>query len=271
MVAELLSRGRLEKLLRDSFANYVVQTALDYADPAQRMALVDHIRPILPMIRNTPYGKRIQSKLQREQHGHHDHYGGGGGAGVGSGGGNGGGNGGGGGGYQGQQGMMNLGMNNYGNGHGGGYGGHGGNHGGNHGGRGGGHYSHPRHMGGHPNMHHNGMNDMYGPGPGQGMGGYGGYQGAMGGGYDMGFQPQHMGQQPFGGPPHGGYAPPPQGQAGFAPAGATGSENAAFGGPGYNANGPVEQGGAEMGMVGVPLENGNLGGFPPQQAFAPYM
>jgi hypothetical protein len=28
---------------------------------------VDGIRPILPLIRNTPYGKRIQSKLQREQ------------------------------------------------------------------------------------------------------------------------------------------------------------------------------------------------------------
>jgi len=43
------------------------QTALDYAEPAQRALLVDGIRPILPLIRNTPYGKRIQSKLQREQ------------------------------------------------------------------------------------------------------------------------------------------------------------------------------------------------------------
>lgn len=66
LVEELLNRARLEKLLRDSFANYVVQTALDYSDPIQRGQLVDCIRPILPMIRNTPYGKRIQSKLQRE-------------------------------------------------------------------------------------------------------------------------------------------------------------------------------------------------------------
>jgi hypothetical protein len=28
---------------------------------------VDCIRPILPSIRNTPYGKRIQGKLQRDQ------------------------------------------------------------------------------------------------------------------------------------------------------------------------------------------------------------
>ncbi|KLO20403.1 ARM repeat-containing protein [Schizopora paradoxa] len=67
LIEELLNRTRLEKLLRDSFGNYCVQTALDYADPAQRAMLVEGIRPILPLIRNTPYGKRIQSKLQREQ------------------------------------------------------------------------------------------------------------------------------------------------------------------------------------------------------------
>lgn len=39
--------------------------------------MVDYIRPILPLIRNTPYGKRIQSKLQREQveASHVQHYG----------------------------------------------------------------------------------------------------------------------------------------------------------------------------------------------------
>lgn len=31
------------------------------------LQLVEGIRPILPLIRNTPYGKRIQSKLQRDQ------------------------------------------------------------------------------------------------------------------------------------------------------------------------------------------------------------
>ncbi|KAG9037263.1 hypothetical protein FRB95_006206 [Tulasnella sp. JGI-2019a] len=67
LVDEFLNRSRLEKLLRDSYGNYCVQTALDYAEPDQRRALVDGIRPILPLIRNTPYGKRIQSKLQREQ------------------------------------------------------------------------------------------------------------------------------------------------------------------------------------------------------------
>ncbi|KAG6814436.1 hypothetical protein H0H92_007439 [Tricholoma furcatifolium] len=67
LIDELLNRTRLEKLLRDSYGNYCVQTALDYSDPSQRAALVEGIRPILPLIRNTPYGKRIQNKLQREQ------------------------------------------------------------------------------------------------------------------------------------------------------------------------------------------------------------
>ena len=77
LIDELLNRNRLEKLLRDSFGNYCVQTALDYAEPTQRMLLVEGIRPILPLIRNTPYGKRIQSKLQREQMENHHQYGGG--------------------------------------------------------------------------------------------------------------------------------------------------------------------------------------------------
>ncbi|KAI0825240.1 ARM repeat-containing protein [Trametes gibbosa] len=74
LIGELLNRTRLEKLLRDSYGNYCVQTALDYAEPSQRALLVEGIRPVLPLIRNTPYGKRIQNKLQRE---HNDTYGGG--------------------------------------------------------------------------------------------------------------------------------------------------------------------------------------------------
>src|SRR4051794_35802964 len=84
LIEELLNRPRLEKLLRDSYGNYCVQvsgiiifgfsvnlsifkTALDYAEPTQRALLVEGIRPVLPLIRNTPYGKRIQNKLQRDQ------------------------------------------------------------------------------------------------------------------------------------------------------------------------------------------------------------
>ncbi|MCJ1433835.1 hypothetical protein MMC27_003200 [Xylographa pallens] len=63
MIEEMLNANELEKMLRDSFANYVVQTALDYADAETRNRLVEAIRPILPAIRQTPYGRRIQSKI----------------------------------------------------------------------------------------------------------------------------------------------------------------------------------------------------------------
>jgi hypothetical protein len=63
MISEMLNSNELEKMLRDSYANYVVQTALDYADPETRGKLVEAIRPILPSIRQTPYGRRIQSKI----------------------------------------------------------------------------------------------------------------------------------------------------------------------------------------------------------------
>ncbi|KAJ7758588.1 ARM repeat-containing protein [Mycena olivaceomarginata] len=70
LIEELLNRTRLEKLLRDSHEDYCVQTALDYAEPNQRALLVEDIRPVLPLIWNTPYGKRIQNKLQRNQMDH---------------------------------------------------------------------------------------------------------------------------------------------------------------------------------------------------------
>ncbi|KAJ4306950.1 hypothetical protein N0V88_000323 [Collariella sp. IMI 366227] len=64
IVSELLSPGEIDRLLRDSFGNYVIQTALDYATPMSKHQLIEAIRPILPSIRATPYGRRIQAKIQ---------------------------------------------------------------------------------------------------------------------------------------------------------------------------------------------------------------
>ncbi|KAK3320876.1 armadillo-type protein [Cercophora scortea] len=64
IVSELLIPGEMDRLLRDSFANYVIQTALEYATPLMKHNLVECIRPILPTIRATPYGRRIQAKIQ---------------------------------------------------------------------------------------------------------------------------------------------------------------------------------------------------------------
>nr|POF01434.1 pumilio domain-containing protein c6g9.14 [Quercus suber] len=64
LIREIMEPNELEILLRDSFANYVVQTAMDYGDEETKSLLIDSIRPILPAIRHTPYGRRIQGKIQ---------------------------------------------------------------------------------------------------------------------------------------------------------------------------------------------------------------
>lgn len=53
----------LVSLLQDAFGNYVIQTALSQAQPKQKSDLEEKIRPLLPVLRNTNYGKRIQNKI----------------------------------------------------------------------------------------------------------------------------------------------------------------------------------------------------------------
>src|SRR5436190_23280627 len=65
MIEELLLPGEMEKMLRDSYANYVVQTCLDHADPQTQERLLDAIRPLLTTIRSTPYGRRIANKVDQ--------------------------------------------------------------------------------------------------------------------------------------------------------------------------------------------------------------
>ncbi|KAI9647455.1 hypothetical protein NHQ30_003840 [Ciborinia camelliae] len=64
LIEEMLQPNQLDSLLRDSFANYVIQTALDYANLNMKTRLIEAIRPHLPAIRTTPYGRRIQAKIQ---------------------------------------------------------------------------------------------------------------------------------------------------------------------------------------------------------------
>jgi len=66
LIEEMLFPEVLTKLLKDSYANYVVQTSLECAEIIQKTQLIECIKPLLPEIRNTPYGKRIQSRIQRE-------------------------------------------------------------------------------------------------------------------------------------------------------------------------------------------------------------
>ncbi|ROW17266.1 hypothetical protein VPNG_01044 [Cytospora leucostoma] len=63
IVEELLAPGEMDRLIRDSYANYVVQTALEHATPYMKQRLADVIRPVLPTVRQTPYGRKIQAKI----------------------------------------------------------------------------------------------------------------------------------------------------------------------------------------------------------------
>ena len=64
LIEEMLMGNELERMLRDSFANYVVQTALDYGNDQHKQRMVDMITPMLPNIKQTPHGRRIASKIQ---------------------------------------------------------------------------------------------------------------------------------------------------------------------------------------------------------------
>ncbi|XP_057861929.1 putative pumilio homolog 8, chloroplastic [Cryptomeria japonica] len=62
IVHELIKSSRLGQLLQDPFANYVVQCALTVSKGPLHSALVDAIRPHLPALRSSPFGKRILSR-----------------------------------------------------------------------------------------------------------------------------------------------------------------------------------------------------------------
>jgi len=61
-VVELAGSPNLGRLLSDPYANYVVQSALTVSKGSVHQRLVDAIRPHLPMLRGTPYSKRIISR-----------------------------------------------------------------------------------------------------------------------------------------------------------------------------------------------------------------
>jgi hypothetical protein len=65
LIDGIIQHPNMDRFIRDSYANYVIQTCLDCADDDQRSQFIDCIRPLLPPIRNTPYGKRIYSKIHR--------------------------------------------------------------------------------------------------------------------------------------------------------------------------------------------------------------
>jgi pumilio RNA-binding family len=52
-------------MMKDQYANYVVQKMIDVAEPAQRKILMHKIRPYLASLRKYTYGKHIIVKLEK--------------------------------------------------------------------------------------------------------------------------------------------------------------------------------------------------------------
>merc|ERR1712137_241033 len=71
IIEEIMQQANLSQLLQDPYGNYVIQTALNVASQKQFRGFVEEIKPLLPALRNTPYGKRIQNKISRADY-HHE-------------------------------------------------------------------------------------------------------------------------------------------------------------------------------------------------------
>jgi pumilio RNA-binding family len=52
-------------MMKDQYANYVVQKMIDVAEPAQRKILMHKIRPNCNTLRKYTYGKHILAKLEK--------------------------------------------------------------------------------------------------------------------------------------------------------------------------------------------------------------
>lgn len=53
----------MAEMIDDNFANYVVQTALDYAEGEQRTQLIKEIMPLLNTIKSRSWYKRVMTKI----------------------------------------------------------------------------------------------------------------------------------------------------------------------------------------------------------------
>ncbi|GMK55125.1 hypothetical protein CspeluHIS016_0201810 [Cutaneotrichosporon spelunceum] len=66
MMGDSVDEGenRISTLLRDGFGNFTVQTALIEAEPDQRDQLLAIIVPLMPQLRHSPCGRRLDAKIQ---------------------------------------------------------------------------------------------------------------------------------------------------------------------------------------------------------------
>lgn len=66
LVCELYRpQSALFTMMKDQFANYVIQKMIDVADPTHRKMLLQRIRPHVNALRKYTYGKHILTKLEK--------------------------------------------------------------------------------------------------------------------------------------------------------------------------------------------------------------
>ncbi|KAK4339005.1 hypothetical protein RND71_040467 [Anisodus tanguticus] len=61
IIEELLSDPRLDQIMQDPYGNYVIQAALNKSKGALHAALVEAVRAHVPVLRSSPYGKKVLS------------------------------------------------------------------------------------------------------------------------------------------------------------------------------------------------------------------
>ncbi|KAL4611840.1 hypothetical protein ACB092_08G154800 [Castanea dentata] len=61
VIQELIDNPRLDQIMQDPYGNYVIQAALNQSKGALHIALVAAIRPHVPALRTSPYGKKVLS------------------------------------------------------------------------------------------------------------------------------------------------------------------------------------------------------------------
>lgn len=61
IIRELINNSCLDQVMQDPFGNYVIQAALQQSKGALHAALVEAIRPHVPTLQTSPYGKKVLS------------------------------------------------------------------------------------------------------------------------------------------------------------------------------------------------------------------
>ncbi|KAF5725532.1 pumilio 12 [Tripterygium wilfordii] len=61
IIRELIDTAHLDQIMQDPYGNYVIQAALHLSKGALHSALMDKIRPHVPVLRTSPYGKKVLS------------------------------------------------------------------------------------------------------------------------------------------------------------------------------------------------------------------